>query len=64
MQWTPQQRIEIARQIAYTLNIESRGIVMSRRVYELSELIVMALSMPESFLSNNMDKFAEFHVKA
>lgn len=59
-EWTPQERIETSRQIAYTMNMEARRIIMSRRAFELSELIVMVLSMPASFLIANADKFKEF----
>lgn len=59
-EWTAQERIETSRQIAYTLNTEARAIIMSRRAAELSELIVMILSMPASFLIANADKFKEF----
>lgn len=60
MRWTPEYRIEMARKIASVLVEESGGIIMSRRTNELGNLILHALSMPESFLNGIADRFAEF----
>jgi hypothetical protein len=64
MQWTPERRIEVARNIAQVLNAEARGTIMSWRAAELSELILFVLSMPEALLRANEAKYAGYYVAA
>ncbi len=58
--WTPEKRITVARNAAAVLHSESSSVIMSRRVHDLSEIILYALTMPGSFLTANRNKFAEF----
>jgi hypothetical protein len=58
--WTPEVRIEVARKIASAMLTEARGIIMSHRVAELSELILYVLSMPPSVLDANHAKYSEW----
>jgi hypothetical protein len=60
MEWNSEERVQIALVIAKALHDESQGVIMSRRVAELSELIVYALSMSNRFLELNSDKYAEW----
>jgi hypothetical protein len=60
MNWTPEVRIEVARRLADALREESRGVISSWRVAELSELLLFVLSMPESFLNQNAAKFRKW----
>lgn len=60
MEWNTERRIETARAIAAILREESRGIIMSGRAFELSELILFVLTMPASVLNANRDKYQEF----
>lgn len=46
--------------ISSTLLQEARGIVMSSRVAELSELILYVLSMPDEILEANAVKFRPY----
>ena len=50
----------MARKIAGILLNEARGIVMSSRVAELSELILYVLSMPDEVLESNRRKYAKW----
>jgi hypothetical protein len=60
MAWTPEQRIQMARDIAMALNAESRGVIAAGRTGELSALILDALTMPEPMLNANAAKFKEW----
>ena len=60
MNWTPEVRIEVARRLADALREESRGVISSWRVAELSELLLFVLSMPKSFLNQNAAKFRKW----
>jgi len=60
MEWTAEQRVAVARNVAIVLREESRNVIMSWRVHELSELILFALTMPASVLRANPKKYAEF----